>query len=134
MKKIMLGVGAFLVAFAVGAGVATYRDAPPAEVLETASPPTTFPGLTVGLARSGNRLVVTNAGEDRWTSCMIDLNAGVPGGGFSARITDVAAGADATVLWHNSRLVRGIERATFEAIVRLDDRDRGDDDAAAGDD
>ena len=94
MKKAILATLAVAAAIAAGVGLRLYEESRPLEVLETSGAPTSFPRLTVQLGRSGNRLIVTNAGDQPWTRCMVDINAGVPGGGFSSEITGVEPGGD----------------------------------------
>lgn len=89
----------FLVVGAVGAGIGArfyeeYRNSGPIEPIRPAEQPTTFPRLSVQLARSDSRLLVTNVGDQPWTRCMVDINAGVRGGGFSREVGEVEAGQE----------------------------------------
>lgn len=84
----------FLVGGAAGAGAAvwTRQDPGPVEVVRARRAPSVFKRLSAQLARSGNRILVKNVGDDGWTACMVDLNAGVDGGAFSRELGDVRAG------------------------------------------
>lgn len=89
-----------LFAGSVGAGAAVrwYVESRPAEPdgpvepIAPASAPTTFPRLAVELVRSGGTVVVTNVGDQGWTDCTVDVNAGVPGGAFSGTLGSVGPG------------------------------------------
>ena len=102
-----------LVAGAVGAGIGLrlyeqYQNSGPIEAIREAETPTTFPRLSVRLARSGPRLLVTNVGDQPWTSCVVDVNAGVSGGGFSREVGEVEAGQEVAF--------------RFDSFVRTDGR------------
>ena len=84
---------------AAGAAVRWYVESRPAEPpaplepITAAEAPTTFPRLDVELARSDGRVVVTNVGDQPWTGCTVDVNAGVPGGAFSGSLGSMRPGA-----------------------------------------
>jgi hypothetical protein len=92
VAKALLGL--CLVGGAIGAGVAVrlYEQSRPIEPVQPTAAPTTFPRLSVQLSRSGSRILVTNVDDHPWTSCMVDVNAGVRGGGFSRELGDVGVG------------------------------------------
>ncbi len=92
LAKIFLATCLLAGAIAAGIAVRLYEESGPVEPIRPVETPTTFPRLGVQLARAGGRLLVTNADEHDWTSCIVDLNAGVPGGGFSTELGDVGAG------------------------------------------
>ena len=85
-----------LVGGAIGAGVAVrlYQESRPIEPVRPAAAPTTFPRLSVQLARSGGRLLVTNLDDHPWTSSMVEVNAGVRGGSFSKELGDIGVGEE----------------------------------------
>lgn len=76
----------------VGISVRLYEQSRPVEPMRPTAAPTTFPRLTAQLARSGSRVLVTNLDADPWTGCIVDVNAGVRGGGFSRDVGDVGVG------------------------------------------
>ena len=80
-------------AIAAGVALRIYEEPAPVEPIRPAESPTTFPRLSVQLARSGGQLLMTNLDGHAWTSCIVDVNAGVPGGGFSHEAGDVGPGA-----------------------------------------
>ena len=98
-KWIVRLLGLALVSAAIGAGVALFleRDPGPIEQVLPRDTPSIFGRLSAELARSGSRLHVRNAGDHPWTSCIVDLNAGVDGGAFSHRIGEVGAGEQVEV-------------------------------------
>ena len=85
-------------AVGAGAGVRWYVEtrpdvsAGPSDPITPTAAPTTFPRLDVRMARSGGDMVITNAGDQPWTACTVDLNAGVPGGAFSSALPGVEPG------------------------------------------
>jgi len=79
-------------AMGAGAAVRSYEQSRPIQPVRPTAAPTRFPRLPVQLARSGSRILVTNLGDHPWTSCMVDVNAGVRGGGFSKEVGAVGAG------------------------------------------
>jgi len=72
-----------------GAAVAHYEQSRPIEPIPPTVAPTRFPRLALQLARSGGRILVTNLDDHPWTSCIVDVNAGVPGGGFSRELGNI---------------------------------------------
>lgn len=83
-----------LAAGAFGGGALARRYLPPAPT-EPARPgpaATTFPSLSAVLGRSSSEIVVTNENDFAWTECTVDVNAGVPGGGYSQALGRVDAG------------------------------------------
>jgi hypothetical protein len=83
-----------LVGGAIGIGVAArlYQESRPVEPIRPSVVPTRFPRLSVQLALSGGRILVTNLDDHPWTSCRVDVNAGVPDGAFSREIGEVGVG------------------------------------------
>lgn len=83
-----------LVAGAIGAGVAArlHEQRRPTEPIRPSVTPTRFPRLAARVARSGNRILVTNLDDHPWTRCIVDVNAGVRDGAFSGELEAVGAG------------------------------------------
>lgn len=102
LALVLLTLGLFAASVGAGAAVRWYVESGPAasagpsdglQPMVPAVAPTTFPRLPVQLARSGSSVLVSNVGDQAWTGCTVDINAGVPGGAFSGELGDVKAGA-----------------------------------------
>ena len=92
MLKLLLAL--LVAAGALGAGIAVrlYQESQPVEPIRPTAAPTGFPQLSVQLGRSEGRIRVTNLDDFDWTGCIVDVNAGVPDGGFSRDVGGLGAG------------------------------------------
>ena len=92
-------VALFVVGGAIGGGVAFFvdQDSGPVEPVRPRETPSIFGRLSAELAQSGSRLHVKNVGDQPWTACMVDLNAGVDGGAFSHEVDEIDAGQEVTL-------------------------------------
>lgn len=96
LLKTLLVLTLILGAIATGVALRIYEQSGPMEPVRPAATgaSTTFPRLRVRVARSANRILVENVDEHAWTSCMVDVNAGVRGGSFSRELGDVDVGEE----------------------------------------
>ncbi len=100
MSRFLKGLLALcLLLAAAGTGIALrlYEEPREVEAIRPTSAPTTFPRLSAQLARSAGRLLVTNRDDHPWTACIVDINAGVWGGGYSRELGDLDPGREATL-------------------------------------